>query len=201
MNKDKKLSSYFKIKGGIASYSEIIDAGFNKIIIREALNSGEIQKLDRGLYAASNGITLSHPDFVAVSKKAPKGIICLLSALAYYELTDEIPRYVDIAIPRGAHANLIKYPPVHFYHFSPKTWKPGVENIEIEGYNIKIYSIAKTIADSFKFRNKIGIDIVREAMKAALNNKGIRPNDIMGYAKICRVDKIIKPILETMLIR
>jgi len=199
MNKEKELINYLKNKGGIASYNEIMEAGFNKPVLRDILNSGRIQKLDRGLYRLSSGITLSNPDFVAVAIKAPKGVICLLSALSYYELTDEIPKYVDVAIPRGAHANIIKYPPVRFYRFSPKTWREGIEKYDIEGYEVKIYSIAKTIADCFKFRGKIGIDIARQAMKSAIQEKDVKPRDIMSYAKLCRVDKIVKPILETML--
>lgn len=199
MSKNKKLSDYLENKGGIASFAEIIDAGFNKIILKEAINSGEIQKLDRGLYISSSGITLANPDIVAVSIKVPKGVICLLSALAYYELTDEIPKYVDVAIPRNTHANIVKYPPVNFYHFSQKTWNTGIQYFEIEGYKIKIYCIAKTIADCFKFRNKIGIDIAREAMKIAVKNKQVDPKEIVKYSKICRVNKIVKPILETML--
>ncbi len=199
MSKNKKLSDYLENKGGIASFAEIIDAGFNKIILKEAINSGEIQKLDRGLYISSSGITLANPDIVTVSIKVPKGVICLLSALAYYELTDEIPKYVDVAIPRNTHANIVKYPPVNFYHFSQKTWNTGIQYFEIEGYKIKIYCIAKTIADCFKFRNKIGIDIAREAMKIAVKNKQVDPKEIVKYSKICRVNKIVKPILETML--
>ena len=104
-----------------------------------------------------------------------------------------------MAIPPIAHANRIKYPPVKFYRFAPKTWKSGIEERVISGYKIRIYSLAKTIADCFKFRNKIGIDVAREALKIAVTEKNIKPKEIMQYAKICRVDRIIKPILEAML--
>ncbi|GAH34508.1 unnamed protein product [marine sediment metagenome] len=105
---DSKLINFLKKKGGLASYAEIIDAGFHKAILKAVLNSGQIQKIDRGLYRLSDGSTLSSPDLVAVSIKIPKGIVCLLSALAFHEATNEIPHYVDIAIPRGAHANKMK---------------------------------------------------------------------------------------------
>ena len=194
-----ELLDFIKKRGGVASYAEIIRAGFNKTHLRASLNSSQIQKVDRGLYRLSDGTLLSNPDLVAVSIKVPKGTVCLLSALAFHEATNEIPKYVNIAISRGVHANKIKYPPVKFYRFAPNVWKAGIEKHEIEGHEIKVYNLAKTIADCFKFRNKIGIDVARDALKVAVTEKNIAPKEIMQYAKICRVDKIIKPILETML--
>jgi len=196
---DSKLINFLKKKGGLASYAEIIDAGFHKAILKAVLNSGQIQKIDRGLYRLSDGSTLSSPDLVAVSIKIPKGIVCLLSALAFHEATNEIPHYVDIAIPRGAHANKMKYPPVRFYRFASHTWKAGIEEHEIEDHKIKVYNLAKTIADCFKFRNRIGADVARDALRVAVTEKGIKPKEIIQYAKICRVDSIVKPILEAMI--
>ena len=198
-SKEAELIQFLKQKGGMASFSELVKAGFNKALIKVSLANENIKRLDRGLYSLSEGMSSSNPDLVAISIKVPKGIVCLLSALAFHEATNEIPRYVDVAIPRGTHESRIKYPPVKFYRFSPNTWKAGVEKHEIEGYEIKIYSLAKTIVDCFKFRNRIGINVAREALKIAVAEKHVKPKDIMKYAKICRVDKIIKPILETML--
>ncbi|MEA3307351.1 MAG: transcriptional regulator [Elusimicrobiota bacterium] len=197
--KEKKFIEFLKKKGGMVSYKEIIKAGFSKAFLRDNLNSGRIQKVDRALYRLSDGLTLSNPDLVAVSIKVSKGVVCLLSALAFHEVTSEIPRYVNIAIPCGAYANKINYPPVKFYHFAFKAWETGIEKHKIEGYQIKVYSLAKTIADCFKFRNKIGMDVTREALKIAITEKGVQPKEIMQYAEICRVDNIIKPILEAML--
>lgn len=197
--KEAELINFLKKRAGLASYAEIIEAGFSKDILKTSLNSARIHKVDRGLYGLSDGSTLSNPDLVAASIKVPKGVVCLLSALAFHEATIEIPRCVDISIPRGTHANRIKYPPVRFYRFSPKTWKDGIEEREIEGHKIRVYNLAKTIADCFKFRNKIGIDVARDALKVAITEKGIKPKEIMHYAKVCRIDNIIKPILEAML--
>lgn len=197
--KEAKLINFFKKRAGLASYAEIIKAGFNKALLKNSLNSGQIQKLGRGLYRLSSGISLVNPDLAIVSIKVPKGVICLLSALAFHEATNEIPKHIDTAIPRGSHENRIKYPPVRFYRFIPKVWSSGIEEHEIEGRKIKVYSLAKTIADCFKFRNKIGMDIAREALKTVIKEKNIKPKDIMHYAKICRVDNIVKPILEAVL--
>jgi len=183
----------------MAGFSELDKAGFNKALIKNCLVNNRIEKLDRGLYVLSGGMSPSNPDLVAISIKIPKGTICLLSALGFHEATNEIPKYMDVAIPRGTHESRIKYPPVRYYRFSPDTWKAGIEKHEIDGHTVKIYSLEKTIADCFKFRNQIGINVAREALKIAIAEKKVRTNDIMKYAKICRVDKIIKPILEAML--
>ncbi|MFA4843775.1 MAG: transcriptional regulator [Candidatus Margulisiibacteriota bacterium] len=197
--KSTKLIAFFKKRGGLAGYAEIIAAGFNKALLKSVLNSGQVQKIDRGLYRLSAGSLLSNPDIVAALIKVPKGILCLLSALAFHEATSEIPRYVDIAIPRGKHANKIKYPPVRFYRFAPNIWEAGFEEHEIEGRGIRVYSLARTIVDCFKFRNKIGLDVARDALKVAVTEKGIKPKEIMRYAKLCRVESIIKPILEAII--
>jgi len=197
--KEAELINFLKKRSGLASYAEIIEAGFNKTLPKALLNSARIHKVDRGLYRLSDGSTLSKPDLVSVSIRVPKGVVCLLSALAFYEATVEIPSCVNVAIPRGTHANRIKYPPVRFYRFARTAWEAGIEEREIEGRKIRVYNLAKTIADCFKFRNKIGIDVARDALKVAITEKGIKPKEIMHYAKVCRVDNIIKPILEAML--
>jgi len=195
----QELMSFFQSHGGIARFSAILKAGFHPDSLSTLEKEGRVEKIARGLYRVTNYTPGSHPDLVIASLQAPRGVICLLSALSFYEATSEIPRYVDLAIPQSTHANRIKYPPVRFYRFAPKTWKAGIEKHEIEGHRIKVYSLAKTIADCLKFRNKIGIDPARDALKVAVTEKGIKLEDIMQYAKICRVDSIVKPILEALI--
>ncbi len=196
--KHDKLIEFIKKRGGFARYSDLIKAGFYKALINDALDSGQLERFSRGVYSLSE-IDLSQPDFVTVSVMVPKGVICLISALSFHEATDEIPQAVDLAITRGTRASKINYPPVKFYRLAPETWKAGIEEHEIDGHKIRVYCLAKTIADCFKFRNKVGVDVAREALKIAVSEKKIKPTEIMQYAKVCRVDRIIKPILEVML--
>jgi predicted transcriptional regulator of viral defense system len=195
----KELIQFLKKTGGMASFSQINEAGFNKALIKACLASNDIEKLDRGLYILSKGMSPANLDFVAVSIKAPKGIICLISALSFHQATDEIPSSIDVAIPRGTHENKINFPPVKYYRFAHDAWDAGIENYKMDGHTVKIYSLAKTIADCFKFRNRIGINVAREALKIAITEKKAKPTEIYKYAKICRVDKIVKPILEAMI--
>ncbi len=193
------LVALFKRCGGIAQYSDIKKAKFHNDTIQALVVSGRIQKIDRAVYKLAEIEDLIHPDLVMAAIKAPKGVICLISALSYYEITDEIPRHVDLAIPRGAHANKIKYPPVKYYRFTQNAWESGIDVKKIMGQEIKIYNQAKTIVDCFKFRNKIGSDVVRSALKTALAQRKVSAKEILMYAKICRVVNVIKPILESLI--
>lgn len=197
--KTDKIIGYFKSHGGVARFSSIRKAGFHPDIIRMTENDGKIEKIGKGLYRLVGDNIGSHPDYLIASLQTSKGVICLVSALYFHGATNEIPRFVDIAIPTGSRANKIKYPPVKFYRFSQNTWMAGVEKHEIEGHSVKIYGLAKTVADCFKFRSRIGLNVAREALKVAITEKNVKPKDIMEYAKMCRVDRIIKPILEAML--
>ena len=105
---------------------------------------------------------------------------------AFHEATNEIPKYVDIAIPRRTHANWIKYPLVKFYQFAPSTWKAGIVTHEIEGHKVRIYNLAKTIADCFKFRNRIGLNVARDAFKIAVTEKGVAPLDMIADSGFTR---------------
>lgn len=198
-NKMKKIISYFKTHGGVVRFSSLQKAGFHSDILYALEKDGKAEKVVRGIYKLAQHDIGSYPDLVIASMQAPKGIICLLSALSFHEATNEIPRFVDIAISPRAHANRIKYPPVKFYRFASMAWEAGVEEHEISGCKVRIYNLAKTVADCFKFRNKIGIDVAREALKIAVIEKHIKPKEIMHYAKICRVDSVIKPMLETII--
>lgn len=197
--KTERMLVYFKKHGGIARFSSIIKSGFHPDTLSALEKEGKIEKIARGLYRMAHYTFGSYPDLVSASLQAPRGIVCLVSALAFHEATNEIPRYVDIAIPAGTRANRIKYPPVRFYRFSIKTWNAGIEIHQTEGHKIRVYNLAKTIADCFKFRSRIGVNVARDALKIAITEKRIKPQDIMEYAKICRVHKIIQPILETMI--
>ena len=197
--KSQKLKNFFQRHGGVVRFSAILKAGFHPDSLNALKKKNEVEKIGRGLYRLTDSIPGSHPDFVTASLQAPRGVICLLSALAFHEATSEIPKYVHIAIPVNSHANRIQYPPVRFYRFAPQAWKAGIGAYEIESHKIKVYCLAKTIADCFKFRNKIGADVAREALKIAITEKNVQPKEIMRYAKICRVDSIIKPTLEAML--
>ena len=198
-SKTGQLVKFLKARGGVVRFAALLKAGFHSDTLATLEKQGLVEKMSRGLYKLSNSTVSSHPDLVSACLQAPKGIICLISALAFYEVTSEIPRQVDMAIPRGARVRKIEYPPVKQYHFLQEAWGAGIEERKIEGGSIRVYGLAKTVVDCFKFRNKVGVDVARDALKTAVTEKHVRPQDIMQYAKICRVKNIIKPMLESMI--
>ncbi len=194
-----KLIELFKAKKGAMRFSAVIKAGFHPDTLIKLVKNGDVEKIGRGLYRLAGFMDDTNPDIVNALLQSGKGVICLISALSFHEATDEIPRQVDIAIKQGMRANKIEYPPVKFYRFAPEPWLAGIEEYEIDGCKVKIYSLAKTIADCFKFRNRIGADVARAALKTAVQEKKVNPLEIFKYAKICRVSEIVKPILEAII--
>ena len=194
--KTNKLIKTFEKNKGILRFSRVLREGFHRKQVKALFDSGKIRRIGRGLYQLADAPAFSNPDFVSAVLQSPKSVVCLISALSFHEATDEIPRRVDLAIPMSSRANKIDYPPVKFFYFSETAWKAGIETHKIDGYDVHVYDLAKTIADCFKFRNKIGFDVAQKALKIAVTEKHIRPAKIMEYAKICRVANVIRPYLE-----
>ncbi|MFO3150661.1 transcriptional regulator, partial [Legionella pneumophila serogroup 1] len=162
-------------------------------------DKGIIEQISRGVYRLTSLPPLSNQDLVTVSLRIPNAVICLISALSYHGLTTQIPHSVSIAIPRETHTLSLVYPPIQVHRFSGQAYLAGIEEHLIDEVNIKIYSTEKTIADCFKYRNKIGMDIVLEAIKFYRARKQFNMNEILKYARICRVDKGITPYLEAII--
>jgi predicted transcriptional regulator of viral defense system len=162
-------------------------------------DSGALEMVSRGVYRLSGGPPLGNPDLVTVATRVPSGVICLVSALAFHELTTQIPHEVHLALPRGAEEPRVDHPPIKTYRFTGQAFTEGVEAHELDGIRVHIYSPEKTLADCFKFRNKIGLDTAVEAVRFYRERRRVKVDDLMRYASICRVEKIIRPYLEALL--
>lgn len=187
----------FEQKGGILRTNEILKLGIHPRRLYQMRENGELIEMSRGVFRLAELPELENSDLIAVNKRVPKGVICLISALSFHQLTNEIPHQVYLALPRGKEKVKIDYPPTRVFHFSDATFSIGVEEHFLEGNLIKVYAPEKTIADCFKFRNKIGLDVALEALKMCLAKKGSRAK-ILDFAGICRVEKVIKPYLEAL---
>jgi predicted transcriptional regulator of viral defense system len=163
------------------------------------LAEGIVEKLSRGLYRLVDLPALGNPDLVSVSKRVPNGVICLISALAFYEITTQIPHVVYLAVSRSAQVPNINYPPVRIFRFSGKAYDEGIEQQSIDNVDVRIYNPAKTLADCFKYRNKIGLDIAIEALKLYRKQKRFNVDEVLHFAQICRVEKVMRPYLEALL--
>lgn len=198
MSARQKAIKLFKNNQGLLRTTEAIRLGIHPRILYQLRDEGILEHLARGVYRLVEVPDFSEPDLVLVSKKIPQGVICLISALAYHEITTQIPHFVYIAIPTKARSSSLDYPPIRYFRYSEKVYNAGVETEFIGGYPVKIYNIEKTLADCVKFRNKIGMDVCLEALKMYWQRKGAQIDKLYEYAKINRVEKILQPIMETI---
>jgi len=198
-DRSEEAQTIFRNHGGILRMSEALEFGITRTMLYSMLDRGLIERLHRGLYRLTDLPSLGNPDLIAVSRKAPNAIICLISALAFHEVTTHIPHEVQIAIRRHTRQPRIAYPPTRVFYFSEQSINAGVEKHLIDGAEVRIFSAAKTVADCFKYRNKIGLDVAVEALKMLHESRRLIPNEIMKFAAVCRVEKIIRPYLEALL--
>jgi predicted transcriptional regulator of viral defense system len=189
----------FKKHGGILRTAQALRAGIHPGTLYAMRDSGTLEAVSRGVYRLANSPPLSNPDLVTVGTRVPGGVICLISALAFYELTTQIPHEVHVALPRGAEEPRLDHPPIKTYRFTGEAFTEGVEAHELDGVSVRIYNPEKTLADCFKFRNQVGLDTVMEAVRFYRERRSIKVDNLMHYAGICRVKKIIRPYLEAIL--
>ena len=159
---------------------------------------GKIQKLSRGLYASIEYEFDERQSYIEICKRVPHATLCLLSALNFYDMTTQNPYQVWIAVNRRAKHPKIDYPPIRVMRFSGKALTEGIETVTQQGSEIRVYCAAKTVADCFKYRNKIGTDVALEALRDGLSKKLFTLKELHYYAQICRVQKVMKPYIEAV---
>ena len=194
-----KAINIIREKNGLIRTSEAIKSGIHPRILYALRDSEKIEQVSRGLYRLTEFDALSNYDVVIVASRAPNAVICLISALSFYGLTTQIPHAVAIAIGRNSKIPKIHFPPISVHRFSDESFSQGIEIYTIDGVGVRIYSAEKTLVDCFKFRKKIGIDVVLEALKFYKSRHKIDIGKLIEYAKICRVEKIMMPYLEASL--
>jgi len=192
----KQPEEIFRSHGGQLRMSEAIERGITRYMLYSLRDKGTIEQISRGVYRLVEMPPMSNPDLVTVSLRFPKAVICLISALDYHDITTQIPRNITVAVTRDSRLPSLDYPPVQAYRFSDEAYRAGIDVHSIDGTPVMIYNPEKTLADCFKFRNKIGMDIVLEALKLYRERKRLNVEELFRYAKICRVEKVIKPYLE-----
>lgn len=187
----------FKENGGVMKTSEVLDQGLHSRTLYWMEEKGVLEKMERGVFKLADMNSLSNPDLTIVATRIPSAILCLISALDFHDLTEEIPHKVHIALPRSKRTPQLNHPPLEVYRFSGESRTAGIEYYKLDGVRIQVYNPAKTIADCFKFRNKIGLDIAIEALKRGIEGRKASFEEIVEFANICRVGKVIQPYLET----
>ncbi|MFW6136420.1 MAG: type IV toxin-antitoxin system AbiEi family antitoxin domain-containing protein [Chloroflexota bacterium] len=188
----------FREHGGVLRTSEALELGIHPRTLSTMRDSGELDRLARGLYRLADLPPLSNRDLVTVALKVSDGVICLVFALASHDLTTEIPRSVDVAVEKGSWRPRLDHPPLRVFWFSGPAWCEGVGRYQVDDIPIRITTPAKTVADMFKFRRQLGLDIALEALKEYREQDAFDVSELLRYARICRVRTVIKPYLEAM---
>jgi predicted transcriptional regulator of viral defense system len=194
----RKAVETFRHAGGVLRTSQALEAGIHPRDLYALRDTGILTGVSRGVYRLTDLPPLREPDLVTVAARVPKAVICLISALHFHGLTPEIPHVVSIALLRGTATPKLAWPPVTVYRLSRPMFEAGIEFHERDGVRLRVYSPAKTIADCFKFRNRLGIDVALDALRSGLSERKVKPAEVMHFARICRVDKVMRPFLEAL---
>lgn len=188
----------FKKHGGMLRAAQALRAGIHPSTLYTMRDTGIVEIVSRGVYRL--GIDqLGNPDLVTIASRIPAGVICLISALAFHDITTQIPHEIHVALPRGSEEPRLDYPPIKTYRMTGEAFTEGVETHEMDRIRVRIYSLEKTLADCFKFRNRIGLDTTIEALRLYRERKDVKVDALMRFASICRVTKIMRPYLEAIL--
>jgi len=202
MNKRKniteKVLSLAKAHG-IIRVRDLMEQGIHPEYLRRLCEKGLLTKMGRGVYIPADSEISPNVGLAQATKRVPHGVVCLLSALQFHNLGTQSPFEVWLAIDRKSARPRVDYPPLRIVRFSGKALTEGTEKHKIEGVEISIFNKAKTIADCFKYRNKIGLDVALEALKDCRQRRLCTNDQLWEYAKICRVSNIMKPYLEATL--
>lgn len=183
---------------GLIRAKDLAPLGIARVTLTRAVRKGQLERLGRGLYGLTTRSVSAHGTLAEVAKRVPNGVICLLSALRFHGLTTQAPFEVWVAVASKAAAPGFDYPPLRIIRFSGATLSEGVEQTIVDGVPVRVTGVARTVADCFKFRNKIGLDVALEALREAWREKRVSSDDIWHYAKICRVANVMRPYLESL---
>jgi predicted transcriptional regulator of viral defense system len=183
---------------GVLRPKDIEAQGIHREYLRRLENKGLLFRSGRGLYTLCDTAVTENHSLASACKRVPKGIVCLLSALRFHELTTQAPFEVWLAIDGKARFPKEEILPLRIVYMSGKALTAGVEEHLIEGVIVRAYSIPKTVADCFKYRNKIGLEVALEALRASWQERRCTMDELWHYAKICRVANIMRPYLESL---
>jgi len=185
-------------KLGTIRIKDLLARGIHPEFARRLVSKEILNRSGRGLYTLANSEITEYHDFALVGKRLPKGVVCLTSAIRFHGIGTQLPRKIWLALDRGSAQPRLSYPPISVVRLSGRSFSEGIDEHTIEGVVVRIYNPAKTVADCFKFRNRIGLEAAIEAVRECLNERKATSDEIYYYAKICRVWNIMKPYLEAL---
>lgn len=195
----KRAKEVFRRHQGMLRTRAALREGIHPRTLYALRKEGILTEMARGLYRLTDLLPLGNPDLATVALKVPGGVVCLISALAYHELTTQVPHEVHLAFPKDRKSPRLTHPPLRIFHYDSQSFREGIAVQKLDGVPVRIYNPEKTLADCFKFRNKIGLDAALEALKLYMRRKSKDLTGLQRYARLCRVERVMKPYLEALL--
>ena len=183
---------------GLIRPLDLAPQGIPRVSLTRAVRRGQLERVGRGLYGLPGREVSAHGSLAEVASRVPKGVVCLLSALRFHGLTTQAPFEVWLALENKAIKPKLDYPPLRIVRFSGAALTEGIEEHVVDGVNVRVTGVAKTVADCFKYRNKIGLDVALEALREGWHEKRMTSDDIWRYAKVCRVANVMRPYLDSL---
>ena len=183
---------------GSVTRREVAEAGLHTHTLSRLVRAGALERVARGRYRLPDAPITEHHGLALVAAAVPKAVICLFAGLSFHQIGTQLPHEVWIALDRRARRPSLAYPRLRVHRFSGNALTEGIETHRIEGETVRVYSVAKTIADVFKYRNKVGLDVALEALREAWRGRGFTMDEIHRTARICRVERVMRPYIEAL---
>ena len=199
-NMDESMTRAKKLmmnNDGFARSAQLVENGISGEVIGRLARSGAIVRVKRGLYRWHDADPSS--SLIEATRAVPEGIVCLLSAIAFHQLGTRVPRQIELAIHRDANKPVLpEYPPIQLFYFSPLQYETGIMTVQVDDTDVRMYDPEKTLCDCARYRNKIGMDVFREAVAEYLRRPGRDIGKLLDYAKRLRVFSVIRPVVEAL---
>jgi predicted transcriptional regulator of viral defense system len=201
MQQSERLSrakDAFHRAGGVLRTGQALRAGIHPRDLYALRDAGVLEVVSRGVYRLAELPPLIDPDLAIVAARVPKAVIAIVSALYFHGLTTEIPHAVSIALPKGTSRPRLDWPPLRVYRFSGTLYTEGIETHERDGVTLKVYSAARTVADCFRLRRRLGIEVAVDALRTGLEERVFTPAEVIKVAERLRVAGVVRPYLEAL---
>jgi predicted transcriptional regulator of viral defense system len=196
---EKRIIEMANKENGFIRTRDVLAARIHNTYLKKLLDAGKLEQVKRGLYRLTDIPMSTHDTLIQAAMSVPHGVVGMLSALAYYNLTTITPWEVSVVIEQGKKAFLPAYPPIKIYHFASAIFLAGITIVKVDGHSLRIYKKEKALCDCIRYRNQLGMDVVRECLRTYLKNSNRDLDMLIKYAKVCKVEKLLKNYLEVLL--
>lgn len=199
MTPEQRLEQLFRDKHGLITRTDALQAGVHPRHLSGWLQAGRVERVQPGIYRLIEAEPFTHEELLEIALRAPRGVVCLLSAASFHDLSTTVPSQVFLALPPKAWRPQIEFPPVRYYHFSGTAYSFGIEAHQVGPGTVRVYSAEKTVADLLRYRGKLGNNLFLESLKTYLRRRGSTVERLLDAARACRVEGLMRDYATTVL--